>query len=57
MRLWLIMVDEGFRIENQCKEKGVSLIQPAFKEGNEQLGYEDCKHSQQVASAEFTLNV
>jgi hypothetical protein len=46
-----IMVDKGFRIENHCNEKGVLLIRPAFKEGSEQLGYEDCEHSRQVASA------
>ena len=46
-----IMVDKGFRIEEECKLKGVQLIRPAFKENNEQLGYDDCENSRMVASA------
>jgi hypothetical protein len=46
-----IMVDKGFRIEEDCRLHGVHLIRPAFKENDEQLGYEDCDHSRMVALA------
>jgi len=46
-----IMVDKGFLIEEECEARGVKVIRPAFKENNEQLGYEDCERSRKIASA------
>ena len=46
-----IMVDKGFLIEDECEERGVSLIRPAFKRGGRQLSREDCESSRDIASA------
>jgi hypothetical protein len=45
------MVDKGFLIEEECKDKNVTLIQPTFKEGGRQLEFEDCESSRHIASA------
>jgi len=46
-----VMVDKGFRIEEECKENNTGLLQPTFKTGGQQLGEEDCEKSRHISSA------
>lgn len=47
-----VMVDRGFFIEEECSQKDVRIIRPAFlPTGESQLPREDAEYSRQVASA------
>ena len=45
------MVDKGFRIEKECADNNIGLLQPTFKSGGHQLNEEDCERSRSISSA------
>lgn len=46
-----IMVDRGFKIDNLCNEKGITLIRPPFLKGKRQFTKEEALETKDIASA------
>jgi len=46
-----VMVDKGFLIENECLERGITLIRPPFKEAKKQMSPSDAYKTAAIASA------